>query len=402
MKSPISILILSATLALAEPPEAIQRITLDERVVVTVPVATNRVTTISLPGPIAAIDAVGVTADGKTPGQFQLAHTKGSSFLSVRALTRKAATNLNIRWNKRTYVFELIESDTPVLALNLEDRAANAQSAQPAPQVSPTRLLALLDKAKAFPLLKKQQPDAVAGAEARTFSDKALITDFNDYEIRIEEAFRFNPEDTLVFHVTLRNKSEQEIRYLPESFCVRVGNRLYFQSISDAPGVLPPCTASTVYFAVTGTPDGGRNELSLKNDFSVLVCDTAGALSIAGVMGGAESEVSDQTPYPVNNFTLTPRLSGTVKRPPVFPETEPQPVPGAVVWVEPSGGGAVLASTTTDCEGSFVLPVASGTYRLDAAHTSFGNPDHAAVDVTQSAACYTIVLADFADPTACE
>ncbi len=275
MKSPISILILSATLALAEPPEAIQRITLDERVVVTVPVATNRVTTISLPGPIAAIDAVGVTADGKTPGQFQLAHTKGSSFLSVRALARKAATNLNIRWNKRTYVFELIESDTPVLALNVEDRATTAQNAQPAPQVSPTRLLALLDKAKAFPLLKKQQPDAVAGAEARTFSDKPIVTDFNDYEIRIEEAFRFNPEDTLVFHITLRNKSEQEIRYLPESFCVRVGNRLYFQSISDAPGVLPPCAASTVYFAVTGTPDGGRNELSLKNDFSVLVTRTS-------------------------------------------------------------------------------------------------------------------------------
>jgi phenylalanyl-tRNA synthetase beta chain len=31
------------------------------------------------------------------------------------------------------------------------------------------------------------------------------------------------------------------------------------------------------------------------DDFTVLVCDTAGALSIAGVMGGAESEISDQT-----------------------------------------------------------------------------------------------------------
>ena len=97
----------------------------------------------------------------------------------------------------------------------------------------------MLDKAKAFPLLKKQQPDAVAGAEARTFGDKPQVTDFNDYEIRIEEVFRFNPEDTLVFHVTLRNKSDREIRYLPESFCVRAGNRLYYQSISDAPGVLP-------------------------------------------------------------------------------------------------------------------------------------------------------------------
>src|SRR3989454_7816623 len=122
MKSLLSFMLASATVAFADTPEAIQRITLDERVVVTVPVATNRVTTISFPGSIAAIDAAGVTADGKTAGQFQLAHTKGSSFLSVRALARKAATNLNIRWNKHTYVFELIESDTPVLAVNLEEQ----------------------------------------------------------------------------------------------------------------------------------------------------------------------------------------------------------------------------------------------------------------------------------------
>ncbi len=270
MKSPISLLLLAATVAFADPPEAIQRVTLDERAVITVPVATNRVTTISFPGTIAAIDAVGVTADVKTPGQFQLAHTKGSSFLSVRALARKAAANLNIRWNKRTYVFELVESDTPVLALNLEDRAT-ADAVQSAPLVTPTRLLALLDKAKAFPLLKKQQPEAVAGAEARTFGDKPQVIDFNDYEIRIEEVFRFNVDDTLVFHVVLRNKSGREIRYLPASFCVRVGNRLYYQSISDAPGVLPANAASTVHFAITGTPDGGRNELSLKNDFTVLL-----------------------------------------------------------------------------------------------------------------------------------
>ncbi len=270
MKSSISILLLSAVFALAESPETIQRASLDERVVMTVPVATNRVTTISFPGPITAIDAVGVTADGKTPGQFQLAHTKGSTFVSVRALVRKAATNLNIRWNKRTYVFELVESDSPVLSLNLDD-PATAEAVLPAPLLTPTQLLALLDKAKAFPLLKKQQPDAVAGAEAKTFGEKPQVTDFNDYEIRIEEVFRFNTEDTLVFHLTLKNKSDQEIRYLPESFCVRVGNRLYYQSISDAPGVLPPQSASTVYFAITGTPDGGRNELSLKNEFTVLV-----------------------------------------------------------------------------------------------------------------------------------
>ena len=179
MKSPISILLLAATVLVAAPPEAIERATLDERVVVTVPVSTNRVTTISFPGPIAAIDAVGVTADGKTPGEFQLAHTKGSSFVSVRALARKAATNLNIRWNKRTYVFELVESDAPVLALNLEDRAAT-EIVQPAPQVAPTRLLALLDKAKAFPLLKSHHPDSRARVDFATYAGKTSIRDYND------------------------------------------------------------------------------------------------------------------------------------------------------------------------------------------------------------------------------
>lgn len=40
------------------------------------------------------------------------------------------------------------------------------------------------------------------------------------------------------------------------------------------------------------TLDGVERKL---DDFTVLVCDTAGALSIAGVMGGAESEVTPQT-----------------------------------------------------------------------------------------------------------
>lgn len=40
------------------------------------------------------------------------------------------------------------------------------------------------------------------------------------------------------------------------------------------------------------TLDGVERKL---NDFTVLVCDTAGSISIAGVMGGAETEVTDKT-----------------------------------------------------------------------------------------------------------
>lgn len=271
MKSIVSLLSLIATVAVAGSP-AVQRAWLDDRTVVAVPVATNRVTTLSFPGPIAAIDGAGFTVDGKTPGQFQLAHTKGATFLSVRALAAKASANLNVRWNDRTYVFELSESNVPVLSLNLDSPPTpDSYGVGSAPEVSPLKLLALLDKAKAFPLLKMQQPQSVADVAFTTYDGKPLVSDCNDYEIQIEQTFRFNAEDTLVFRVGITNKADAPLIYQPDSFAIRAGNRFYHQSISDAGGTVPPQGRSIVYFAITGTPDGGRNNLSLKNPFTVLV-----------------------------------------------------------------------------------------------------------------------------------
>jgi hypothetical protein len=268
----LTVTMFGVAVAQAQPPPSIQQVWLDDRIVVSVPVATNRVTTINFPGAITAIDGAGITVDGKTPGLFQLAHTRGSAFLSVRALFPKASANLNIRWNDHTYVFELTESDQPVLSLNMaamptpeEDYVGHA------PEVSPPKLLSLLDKAKAFPLLKAQQPESVANVDFTTYDGKPLVSDFNDYEIQIEEAFRFNAEDTLVFRLAITNRIDAPLIYQPDSFALRAGNRLYPQSISDADGTVPPKGQSIVYFAVSGTPDGGRNELSLRNAFTVLV-----------------------------------------------------------------------------------------------------------------------------------
>jgi hypothetical protein len=268
----LTVTMVGVAVAQAQPAKSIQQVWLDDRVMVSVPVATNRVTTINFPGAITAIDGSGITVDGKTPGLFQLAHTKGSAFLSVRALFPKASANLNIRWNDHTYVFELTESDQPVLSLNMAAMPTPEEAGVGhAPEVSPLKLLSLLDKAKAFPLLKAQQPESVADVDFTTYDSQPLVSDFNDYEIKIEQAFRFNAEDTLVFRLAITNKSDTSLIYQPDSFALRAGNRLYPQSISDADGTVPPKGRSIVYFAVSGTPDGGRNELSLRNAFTVLV-----------------------------------------------------------------------------------------------------------------------------------
>ena len=128
-----------------------------------------------------------------------------------------------------------------------------------------------MDKAKAYPLLKEYHANAVAQVEYVNFTKNPRVLDYKDYEVQLDEVFRFNPEDTLIFRILLRNKTDQPIQYRPDGFSLRVGERTYPQSISDASGTIPPKGETPAYFAVTGTPNGGRNDLSLKNDFTVLL-----------------------------------------------------------------------------------------------------------------------------------
>ena len=271
MTSPVRFLLFLPLAVLARDP--IEVVPLDDRVVVEVPVATNHVTTLSFPGPITAIDGANVSADPKTPALFQLAHTRGSAFLSLRATEARATANLNVRWKDRTYVFLLREDHQPVLSLNLV--LPDTPQALPAPRLSSTRLLALLDKAKAFPLLKEQHPKAVAGVDVRTWVGMTNATDYGDFKVQMEEVYRFQHEDTLVFKAQIHNHADLPLTYDPAALSVRVGSRVYPHSITDASGSVPPKGVATFYLAITGTPDGARNDLSLKNTFHIQVTRTS-------------------------------------------------------------------------------------------------------------------------------
>ena len=249
----------------------IQEVEMDEHSIYTIPVSFSRVTTVSFPGPISAIDAALVTTDGKTQGLFQLAHQPGSYFFSVRSLVKGATTNVNVRWNNKTYVLELEDSATPQLSVIFKYPVDTGKSTLAKRLVTPGLLVGLLDKAKAYPILKASHPEAVEQVDYVSYGEKPRIMNYNDFEVRLEEVFRFDPQDTLVFRIVLRNKTNKEIRYQPQGFSLRVGERLYSQSISDASGVMPPKSDTPAYFAITGMPNGGRNDISTKNDFTVLV-----------------------------------------------------------------------------------------------------------------------------------
>lgn len=257
--------------------QRVQDFLLDDHTVYAVPVSGTRVTTISFPSPIAAIDGALVTLDGKTPGLFQIAHTKGTAYLSVRALAKEATTNLNVRWNNRTYAFELHESAEPWYSVVLQSKPEKTNRILS--PLTPPRLLGLLDKAKAFALLRTQEPDAVAGVEYRDLREQPLVSDCGDYEVRLTEAFRFPDNDTVVFHLVIANRGDAALEHTPERLEVRVGDRVFNPSLTDLVSTIAPHESTIGYVVVSGGPNG-RIDLSLKNDFTFVLSRGGPAVEI--------------------------------------------------------------------------------------------------------------------------
>lgn len=175
---------------------------------------------------------------------------------------------MNVIWNRRSYVFELVETNVPAVSILLEAPRRPSSASGLTSSVSSTQLLGLLQMAKAYPLLAQHHPSAV---QEVSVVQPRRVCDYGDFRINVEQVFRFDAPDTLVFQLLLVSKTNSVVRYRPSSFAARVGERLFHQSISDASGVIPSNSQQPAWFAITGAPDGSRNDLSLKNDFIILV-----------------------------------------------------------------------------------------------------------------------------------
>ena len=134
--------------------------------------------------------------------------------------------------------------------------------------VSPATLAGLLDKVKSYALLAQYHPEVTEGIEYVRVN-RVMI--YPGFRVHLEEVWRFEREDTLVFRLALENTTGEPIQYKPQDLAVRVGNRIYCQAIADASGVMPPNAVVPAYFAITGNPAGGRNNLSADNRWNVLL-----------------------------------------------------------------------------------------------------------------------------------
>jgi uncharacterized protein (DUF433 family) len=209
----------------------VKQFPLDERVVYEIPIGADVPTTLMFPSSLTAIEGANVSASADQPAPVLLAYTPGRTFFSVRALTPVAKAAVNVVWKNKTYVLRFFVNPEPYGSVTFYEDELAGRSTVRNRRVTPEVLLALLDRAKSYALIQGQYPEAAQQIEHATPGD---VTFYRDFKVTVEEVFRFDPEDTLVFRVRFKS----EVIYQPQRLAVRVSANVYYASIADASGIM--------------------------------------------------------------------------------------------------------------------------------------------------------------------
>ena len=263
--------------ASAETVNEIETFRLDSRLVHTVYCHERNkgVTTVVFPAEISGIYAakVDVKFNEKKPNPFLLSFTPGSAYFTVKSLSANQASGaINVIFEKRVYVIHLktvSKGQSSVTFIRPKKPVADsAQSQKNNIKHSPTYLISQLDKAKAYHLIKKHYP---AQAEFIDYFPPQTVMDYSNHQILLKEVFRFQESDALYFHVQIKNKTQQELRYNPKDFAVNVSDRIFYSALVDASGKVPSQGTTTAWFCIQGTKNGRTNNLAVQNDWKVLL-----------------------------------------------------------------------------------------------------------------------------------
>lgn len=264
---------------------------LDPDGVIPIPTGPGITTTLEFPGPIEGITGFGLTAQPEADNPsatFVVAHSPGTRFLSLSPLTTHSSTNINIVYRDRTYVFvaradaanclfkmrltDPIE-DAKKRAVLEEEQFIAAMKKTPKPEERSTlalgapQLLGLIDKVKAYSLLKYNDPKNVG--DLRRLEKEFYVSEHPHYSIKPLAITRKGEWDALVFEVAITNKTAKPLYYDPEGFLVAVGSKTYEPRTADASGEIPANGTAMVYFAIQGDHSQGSNNIDPDNEWMI-------------------------------------------------------------------------------------------------------------------------------------
>jgi hypothetical protein len=257
-------IVVQALLMLGVRASEIRTYPLDDRSVYTVRLNPAEPTTCVFPGPIRALIGANVSEKPDDNPGVLLAHSAGAEYFSLRLRKEDVVAALNILFRGRVYALRLVGAPEPDRAVVFLDQPLSGGTGQRLPSDA---LRGLLERAKH----EQRRAPAAGMASSLEHAEPRTLTAYRGFSATIESVTRFEAEDVLVFRVRLDNATDAPVRYDVAGLAVRLDREFFPAALADASGAIPPQGASLVYLIIAGAPGGGRANLPVQAEYSVIV-----------------------------------------------------------------------------------------------------------------------------------
>jgi len=264
-------------------------------------------TTLLFPGPLAGTFGLGLVSGNNAQAQrdaagVQVEHPDGSNILVLHALSESSRVLMTVLLEGRLYVFDAASGPSPDVAVTLVKAggaAARAQEVTPEEikaarlKYDPELLVGLERRAHDASLLRKLYPDLYQGYNARQAdytSDSGVI------KTTVTEIHRFSKEDATVLEGTVQNETGHPISFDGRATTVQVANEVHPAKLTDCLCPIPPGETVPIVVVLQGDIDGGRANLSIDNEFRIILPPIPGEGTVWSFKNGRGGEKFKVTP----------------------------------------------------------------------------------------------------------
>jgi hypothetical protein len=279
-------------------------------------------TTLLFPGALSGTFGLGlVTAQSaNSGGSVQVDHPAGSNVLVLHALSETAHVLATVLLDGALYVFDLQSGSTPDVAVTLvknDPSRLQAQTVTPEqvkavrPKYDPELLIGFLRRAHDAALLRPLYPDLYQGYATR---QAQYTSDSRAVKTTVIIIHRFSKDDAIVLQGTVENETARPIQFDGRAATVQVANEVHPIKLLDCLQPIPPNATVPIDVVIQGDIDGGRANLSIENEFRIILPAPNGMATVWNLKNGGTPTAPFKIPAPANPRAIPLTQTGKAVR----------------------------------------------------------------------------------------
>ena len=280
-------------------------------------------TTLLFPGPLSGTFGLGLvsqtTAQLAGSGTVQIEHPDGSPVVVLHALNESAAVMMTILLDGKLYVFDLRSAPNPDVAVTLVKDTAPPQATRVTPEeikaarpkFDPELLVGFLRRAHNAALMRKLYPDLYEGYDTRAAD---YTSDSGVAKTTVTQIHRFSKEDAIVLEGTVENETAHPIEFDGRAATVQVANETHPVKLLDCLRPIPAGATVPIDVVLQGDIDGGRANLSIDNEFRIILPPICGEGTVWNLKNGGTGGDKFKVPAPREKRAIPLTQTGKARK----------------------------------------------------------------------------------------